>query len=181
MIVRFLLVFAVLVSASSGITLEGFSVSLVNDQPDTVVGLYVDNLITMRVIQQPLGKSGFVSSVNGIGTEFGMVKPYHNIGILAHNFSSGKLFTKLNLEEVIYIIYGDGRSDKYIVTSIVQYQALSPSSVSSKFKDLESKTVITASELFSKVYTKNDLVLQTCISKNGEASWGRLFVTAKKL
>ncbi len=157
-------------------------VESVQDGKNLVRGVYVDNIMALRVMQQPTGNNGFVSSVAGVATQFQMADAYGTTGLLAHNFAAGSNFSKLNEKDIITIVYGDGSLKKYIVTSVVKYQALSPSSPSSKFVDLVTNDTLTATMLFEKIY-KGDphLVLQTCIAVENELSWGRLFIVAEPL
>ncbi len=111
-----------------------------------------------------------------------MASSYGSIGMLAHNYLAGASFASLGSGKEIDVIYGDGKVVKYTVSSIRKYQALSPTSMYSDFKDLSnpSKT-LSVSDVFYATYGKSGaLVLQTCISNNGNASWGRLFVIAYK-
>ncbi|MDP2989065.1 MAG: hypothetical protein Q8O57_00665, partial [Kiritimatiellota bacterium] len=74
----------------------------------------------------------------------------------------------------------NGRTQSFVVESILQYQALKPLSPYSNFKDLETQNLLTAEQLFNKVYRgEYHLTLQTCIENEGNLSWGRLFVIAK--
>ncbi|MFZ6019495.1 MAG: hypothetical protein ACOYXO_07770, partial [Chloroflexota bacterium] len=73
---------------------------------------------------------------------------------------------------------------EYQIEEIRRYQALTPNSPYSKFVNLADpdKKVITATDLFYEIYTqKGTLVLQTCIEKEGELSWGRIFIIARPI
>lgn len=157
-------------------------VDAVKDGKDLIRGVYVENIMALRVMQQPSGNNGFVSSVAGVATQFQMADTYGTTGLLAHNFAAGSNFSKLNEKDIITIVYGDGSLKKYIITSVVKYQALSPNSPTSTFVDLTTKDTLTATKLFEKIY-KGDphLVLQTCIAAEDELSWGRLFIVAEPL
>jgi hypothetical protein len=86
----------------------------------------------------------------------------------------------LETDQKIYLIYGDGQISTLVVTKILRYQALEPNSTSSKFIDLNTNDSLKASEVFSKVYTRQgQVIFQTCISAGDELSWGRLFVIAE--
>lgn len=71
--------------------------------------------------------------------------------------------------------------DRVIVSS--DYQALDPENPYSDFIDADQPGAqLTSGDLFKQVYTDQDrVVFQTCIDKNGNASWGRLFVIATPL
>jgi len=103
-------------------------------------------------------------------------------GLLAHNFASGRLFFNLTLADLIYVIYGDGTTKEYAVTSFYRYQTLEPNNLSSDFVDLETGESLMTSQVFIKVYSgEHHLTLQTCIEQDGIASWGRLFIVAQPL
>ena len=57
--------------------------------------------------------------------------------------------------------------------------ALEPNNPYSNFVDLSNNQVLNAVDLFMEVYAnEGTVVIQTCIEKNGEPSWGRLFIQA---
>ncbi len=110
-----------------------------------------------------------------------MASQYGVTALLAHNYLMGKTFFKLKEGDVLTVVYGDTTYQDYQVKEIRRYQALTPNSPYSKFINLadSEKKVITATDLFYEIFTeKGTLVLQTCIEKEGELSWGRLFIIA---
>jgi hypothetical protein len=161
--------------------LTAFTNSLENGQADVLRGLYVKNLMALQIVQQPANNDGFVTSAHGYATEFRMAAKYGNIGMLAHNYLAGQSFFQLSPGQEIHLIYGDKKTEAFVVTYIQQYQALSPDSPTSDFIDLSSGERLTASSLFSKIYANGsgNLVLQTCIHANQNPTWGRLFVIAR--
>jgi hypothetical protein len=165
-------------AASTSLTLDEFTSVLATSDSSKLVGIYVENLMAVRVVQQP--NASYVSSISGTVTQFGLANQYGSIGLLAHNYLSGSFFSELQSGDKIMLVYGDGSSKEYSVSAIKQYQALSPNDPYSKFIDLEEpETTLSSTELFKTTYTtKGNLVLQTCISKDGNVSWGRLFVIA---
>jgi hypothetical protein len=131
------------------------------------------------VVQQPAGNAGYVSTRANVVTQFGMAASYGVTGLLAHNYLAGRSFAGMAGGQQVYVVYGDGTVKKYAVSAVYQYQALDPSNPSSNFVDLNSGAQISASNLFGQLYTGGDqVVFQTCIQRNGNASWGRLFVVA---
>jgi len=111
-------------------------------------GIYVRDVLSMPVVQQPGGNAGWVSESDNTITQFGMATQYNTTGF-----------------EAVY-----------------QFQALQPTNPYSNFVDLETNQQLTATELFYRVYTgAHHLTFQTCIEKDGEYSWGRLFVLAYPL
>jgi hypothetical protein len=164
-------------------TLQYFIRVVQNGASDELVGVYVPGVLALRIIQQPVGNSGYVSPEQGAATLFGLAENYGVIGLLAHNYLAGSDFNKLLPKMRVNMIYGNGRIDHFSITDIKYYRALQPNSPYSNFEDLENLGVlITAEELFNQIYKSSDrVVFQTCVSANGEASWGRLFVTAKQV
>jgi len=165
-------------SSGSSVSYTEFSQS-VRDGKDAIRGVYVKDTLALRVMQQPAGKDAFVSSVAGVATQFRMAEQFGTIGLLAHNFAGGSTFSNVDVDDEIYILYGDGKTEKFVVERILSYQALSPNSPTSNFRDLGTGEIISASTLFETIY-KGDphLVMQTCIAKDAELSWGRLFIIA---
>ena len=156
-----------------------FIQSVGNGDAHTVRGVYINGLFASPVVQQPANDSSFVSTMPDTLTQFSLPSAYGNIGLLAHDFLAGAYFSQLSTGQVVQVIYGNGRIENFIVTQIEQYQATDPTSLYSKFIDLNSQQVLSSTELFKKVYTgPTHVTFQTCIEKNGNSSWGRLFVIA---
>jgi hypothetical protein len=78
------------------------------------------------------------------------------------------------------LVYGDGRVAAFLIKEILRYQALEPESSYSRFVDLENNNILTTTELFTRVYNRpGKVILQTCISRENNLSWGRLFIIAE--
>ncbi len=164
----------------SQVSLKDFSTALKTDTGTNLQGIFASGVLAFRVVQQPSGQPGYVSSVDGVVTQFSMAKPYNVIGLLAHNFSSGTEFFNLKLGDKISLIYGDGNIKELQITKVDKYQALSPTSPYSDFKNLATGERLSAEQIFYKYYTGNPhLTLQTCIAQGDQSSWGRLFIVAQ--
>ena len=164
-------------------SLNDFVASVKNGKSSQVVGLYSDGVFALKVVQQPSGNSGYVSTASSdVVTQFGLASSYGSIGMLAHNYLAGKYFTSLSGGSKIVVVYGDGKTVTYKVSTVRKYQALTPNSTKSNFIDLSKPDkTLTATDVFKQTYgNKGALVLQTCISKDGNSSWGRLFIIAYK-
>ena len=156
-----------------------FSKSVRNGEADTLRGVYVPNVLALPVIQQPADDSYYVSDQNGEATQFSIASQYGNIGLLAHNNLSGKLFSELGPGQEVRLVYGDGRVEYFVVKHILRFQALQPESISSAFRNLDKDETLSAGEMFNRAYVgESRVVFQTCIEAEGSASWGRLFVVA---
>jgi len=146
----------------------------------TLSGIYVENALALPVVQQPEGNATYVSTRNGEITQFSTVSQYGNIGLLAHNYLSGKSFLQLTVGQEVRLVFDDGQTEYFVVAEILRYQALEPKSPYSSFKNLDNKNeVLSAGEMFNRVYQgEHHITFQTCIHANGNSSWGRLFIVA---
>ena len=160
-------------------SLSAFVESIKDGSPNTLRGIYVEDLIASQIVRQPYGKPGFVSASSSEVTQFGRASEAGNLGLLAHNTLAGATFSRLKAGNIIILIYGNGRMQGFVVEDIQQYQAFDPLSPYSDFKDLTQPGTLSAQELFNKVYRgEYHLTLQTCIENEGNPNWGRLFIIA---
>jgi hypothetical protein len=147
-----------------------------------VTGVYSANIFSFPVVQQPADNPGFVSTEDNTVTQFGMASQQHNIGLLAHNFLAGQSFFGLVPGSRIYLVYGTGRVEAFTVTEVLQYQALDPENMFSQFRQVGGSETLSSTDMFNRVYTgPYHLTLQTCIDRDGNGSWGRLFVIAEPI
>jgi hypothetical protein len=161
-------------------TLADFSKTIQNGNAKVLRGVYVDSLFALPIVQQPSGSPAFVSSNDGEVTQFSMPAQYGNIGLLAHNHLSGKFFSDLAVGHQVYLIYGDGKIETFMITGVLRYQALQPTSPYSSFRSLDNTDeTISADQMFRRAYLGDrHLTFQTCIDAYGNSSWGRLFIIA---
>jgi len=158
----------------------GDFVASVQDGQTVVRGVYVPDVLALPVVQQPAGDAGYVSDLPEAATQFSFAAQFEAVGLLAHNYLAGAIFSELAAGHEVRIVYGDGRVDDYIVSKIYRFQALSPDSPTSNFVDLDTGELYTSAQLFGLVYQGGDHVtFQTCIRGDGSNSWGRLFVIAQ--
>jgi len=169
-------------SIKSELEFLSFIDSVKNDIQGVIRGVYSQDEFALPVVQQPAGQNGFVSTIDGVVTQFALPSKYGTTGLLAHNYLSGKHFYQLEIGDVVDIVYGDGSVRSYVIEDIQKYQALQPKSPSSSFQDLDTGAKLTATQLFKKVYMgSHHLTLQTCIQKGSEDSWGRMFIIANPI
>ena len=157
-----------------------FSKSVQNGDGKALGGVYVDDVLALPVVQQPSGNPAFVSNNDGEITQFGMASQYGNIGLLAHNHLSGKSFSELLVGQQVRLVYGDGKIETFVITEILRYQALQPTSPYSSFRNLDNtEETLTAEQMFKQVYLGDrHVTFQTCIEAYGNQSWGRMFIIA---
>jgi len=158
---------------------QDFSKAVQNSQAGVLRGIYVPETLAFPVVQQPAGNAGYVSFNDGEITQFGMVSQFGNVGLLAHNHLSGKSFSQLAVGQEVRLVYGDGKTEYFVITEVLRYQALQPTSPYSSFRNLAKDETLTAEQMFKRVYFGDrHVTFQTCIEANGDLSWGRLFVIA---
>jgi hypothetical protein len=159
---------------------DTFVATLMNGDASQVVGVFVENIMALRVVQQPPSNPAFVSPVAETATYFTMVQEYTgNTGLLAHNYLAGIYYFDLQPGQVVVLVYGDGRTEEYVVSQKDEFQALNPTSPTSSFVDLETGVTFSSTDMFHRVYGGDArTTLQTCISEGSIDSWGRLFVIA---
>ena len=147
---------------------------------EMVSGVYFGKDRFLRVVNQPAGKPGYVSSISNTATNFQLAARYGNIGLVAHNYLGGQFFNDLEIGDRIYIMNGFGRKKNYRITEMLRYQAVNPRSTRSNFINLKNNQLCTATDVFKRIYTgKHHLVLQTCIKKGKNEEWGRIFIIAQ--
>jgi hypothetical protein len=150
-------------------------------EPEAVLqGVSIHDSGDFPVVQQPAGDTNYVSKNDGEVTQFASASRYGNIGLLAHNYLSGKSFSQLHIGEEIQLVYSDGKVENFIVTEILRYKALAPKSPYSSFQNLDNeKEILTVGQMFDRAYQGGrHVTFQTCISAEGNSSWGRLFIIA---
>jgi hypothetical protein len=158
--------------------LTTFTASVINGNRKVLRGIHVEGLFAYPVVQQ--GYSMEVSELPATLTQFGWASSYGVTGILAHNWLTGADFSRLRVGQKIHLVYGDGRTEAYWVNHLYRYQATIPESTYSQFIDLETGKGNDAEGVFRKFYMgSGHVTFQTCIAKDGQLSWGRLFVVAE--
>ena len=157
-----------------------FAQPIENGDVNILSGVYVPNVLALPVIQQPSGNDGYVSSKDDQATQFAMASQFGSVGLLAHNYLSGRFFSELAMGQEVRLVYGNGVVEYFVITEILRYQALDPNSQLSSFRNLDYTEVLSAEQMFKRVYAGDrHVTFQTCIAANGTVSWGRLFVVAK--
>lgn len=161
-------------------SLTQFAADVSDGRGQAVRGVYVPDTLALQVLQQPAANPGFVTSTPDAVSQFGMAAAYDTIGLLAHNYLAGQQFFALQPGQVVIVVRADGSRDRYRIDAVHSYQALSPASPMSDFLELkEDGRRLSAQHVFDMMYgTPDQLVFQTCIERDGNSYWGRLFVVA---
>jgi len=162
---------------------DQFVEDMKNGNADQIVGIWVENILALRVVYQPASDPGYVSTNDDEVTYF--LYPWQkagNHGLLAHNYLAGRYFFNLNVGDIITLVFGDGDYMDFEITEIKEFQALQPDNPYGNFIDLESGEQLTVNNVFIEVYMGDfHTTLQTCIASGIESEWGRQFVLAPPL
>lgn len=163
--------------------LEATSKRLVSNSASPASQINLGGEFNYSVVQQPKGNPGFVSTAADELTQFSLATRYGSQGFLAHNYLAGASFFDLVVGSQLTVTYADGHRLTYMVREIRHLQAINPNSPTTSFLDLDHGNVkLTTAQLFMQTYGVEDrLILQTCIAKDNELSWGRLFIIATPL
>lgn len=162
---------------------DQFVQSVVNGEPNQRVGVFVENLFSYPIVQQPANQPAYITSSVGEVTEFRIVRQQTgNEGLIAHNYLAGGQFFSLKPGDIAEIVLGDGSVIEFEIYAVEDYQALMPNSPTSDFLDLATGAKLSASDLFYRVYGGNlTLTFQTCINRNNLSTWGRTFIIGSEL
>lgn len=161
---------------------QDFVAEISNGEGEIVRGVFIPNEFALPVIQQPEDNPIYVSTKDGLITQFGLAKRSGITGLLAHNYLSGALFYGLDVGDELFVIYGDGRIKTYRISSIHRYQKLNPNSSKSNYRDLGSGKILTTKQVFNRFYRGvHRVTFQTCLENEGNLNWGLTFITATPL
>lgn|GEM_PF-854828 len=161
-------------------SLQSFIVRVINGQADALVGIYVKDIMALRVVQQPNSDPAYIDLDEGTATQFSTASSFGATGLLAHNFLSGRYFFDLTLGDDLVLVYGNGQTSHYTVSEIGDYQRLSPADLRSDFLDLATNQQKSVDDVFTHYYQQEQvLTLQTCIAQDGNSDWGVRFILAR--
>ena len=139
----------------------------------------VSGLFSLPIMQQPNNNPVYVANKPDILTQFQKATKNGVTGLLAHNFLSGREFSKMKIGQEVTITYADHIIRNYRVASIYHYQKLDPSDLFSDLIDLHYGIEFSSSEVFNQFYRgRPRVIFQTCLEAGGRLDWGLLFVVA---
>lgn len=114
----------------------------------------------------------------GVPADAGQVSQWNDNVYLAHNYLDGKYFSELNVGEDIHYYDGVDWND-YVITEVIEAPASDPYS--------QTTALLVYGEwrspywVHQNIYNLPDtIVLQTCVEKDGNQAWGRLFIIAER-
>lgn len=165
--------------SSFSTAMEDFIFQVINGDMGRVVGAFSEPYFAFTVVQQPQDNILFVSEIDNVLTEYSYASAFEAVGLLAHNYLAGADFFNLPVGATITLIYGDGRTVDYTVFEIQDFEFLNLRAYRA-IGGAHDGEVMDDYGVLNSVYGKDRLVLQTCIEKNGDLSWGRRFIVASK-
>ena len=143
----------------------------------------------IKIVQQPDGDYAWVSDDPNVFTQFSQAdRKFGTAGFLAHSYGAGKQLFNLKVGDVITYIdrmngsksLSDWAVRKIKVKEIRKYQTLNPKDVLSPLVNLDSGERVKAEDTTDELYRNNKrTIFQTCIEKDGNPNWGRMFVIAE--
>ncbi len=144
------------------------------------LGLYVNGKMALRIVQQPNGDPKYVSQESDTATQFYRARLFGTIGLLAHNFLSGREFLTLQPGQDLIVVYGDRKIEHFKVSEITDYQRMTLADIHSDFMEVNSGLHSSADQVFARYYERGHvLTLQTCLARNGVSDWGVRFIMAE--
>jgi hypothetical protein len=156
---------------------NGFVVSVINGDADTLRGIYVPDAFAWPVVQQTKGASEVV--LGDVVTQFGWTydKVIAVLGEAKEN--PGKSFMMLDVGSTVTLVYGDGRPVVYEITEVYSYQTDDATNPYASFGGMTTENV------FDKFYRDPDggedkLILQSCKLTSWGSPLQRVFFVAQK-
>ena len=123
-------------------SLELFIEQVKTSSIEQITGLYVENLFSFPVIQQPSDQPANVSPNDDLVTQFSSASAFGSLGFLAHNNLAGIKFPEIKNGDLISVVFGDGHFTQYQVTQIRRLQAVRPTDPYSSFLDLSNNQIL---------------------------------------
>jgi hypothetical protein len=146
-----------LVNLQPPVTLQSFITSVQNGGANTVMGVYVQDVLAQLVAQQPANDYAYISLARDQVTQFSLAQA-PVVGLIAHIELAGNKFSGLTTGQELYLVLGNGRALHYQVSRIASYQAVNPASPTSSFVDLATGQTLSAAKLFALYYLGQDHV-----------------------
>ena len=85
----------------------------------------------------------------------------------------------MEIDQEVWMIYGNKSIKRYRVTDIQRFQKIKPNSLRSDYLDLQTNRRLSTSEVFSRFYRgEHRVVFQTCLEGEGKLTWGLIFISA---
>lgn len=163
-------------------TLDRFIEQVANGDADALVGVYSTYKFAYKIVGQPVDQPAWIDEHDNILTRFSLATDAGSIGLLAHYEHAGQAFYSLEVDDLVTLVYGNGKTHPYRVKDILYYKALEPENGSTSFISLADQREYSQKEVFDQVYGRpENLVLQTCLVGDSISTWGRMFVIAEEV
>lgn len=157
-----------------------FIAQVMNHDQESVRGVYVPGTFALPVVQQPEDDYSFVSQLDEMVTQFGRAALFDVVGLLAHNYLSGKQFYQLVIGQPVIIVMGDGTTRHFTISEINGFQRIRKPARLDEFIDVITGKKYSSLQVFNRFYRGyHHLTFQTCLEKDGDQDWGLYFVVAQ--
>ncbi len=146
------------------------------------LGLYRSSSITKvsvpGLFSYPVVQSGDnAPNQAGVVGQYSRAKDNGNIGLIAHNYLAGSIFSWISKGNEVQVTKSNGEVEYYVVSNILRFQASDPNNFSKPFINQNGQSV-SAEDVFDMAYRSGIVTFQTCIAKNGISSWGIYMIQA---
>ena len=112
-----------------------------------------------------------ISNASTVPADYGYVMRYGAMNFAAHNYRDGQYFSEIQVGDTVY--YCEKGCTGYTVTELVQAEMAGTDM-------LIDGELLTEPQVIETYLERPDtLVLFTCVEKDGNGVWGRLFVVAE--
>ena len=168
-----------------------FMIFMMVCQTSNTSEITLPNDLPMVIVQQPKGDPLWISNNIDAFTQIEQPRKEFGTSVFAiHTYGSKNDLYDLKIND--FIVYKTISIDNncnvhanlvfYRVKDILRYQALSPRNPATPLIDLVTGKQYSVESIIDKVYGNNEyVILQTCIYKNGNTAWGRLFVVLEEI
>lgn len=172
MITKLILLFTIFIPTIFNTTGLSVFIEKIRDNTINLRGLYAESIVELKIVQSP---TNTLSMKADEVLELSISEQLGNTILVAHNTLGGKNFKYLTLGQTIYTIKGNGSYEKSIIIEIAEFESLS----NNLYKESSTGLIFTDMQLVERFFFGNKhVLLQTCVEKDYNYGWGRLFIVA---
>jgi hypothetical protein len=168
-----------------------FLLLLLQCKPTQESDIIFPNVPPMKIVQQPYKNYNWISDFTNVFTQLAQPRSIYGTKVFSiHTYGNDNVLYDLKVGDIIFyrtkITTNECSNEIYLnfyqVKEIYHYQAVQPLNPRTPLIDLETNETFSSTRIFDKLFGNNKRILfQTCIFKDGNTSWGRLFIVATKL
>lgn len=136
--------------------------------------------LTLEIELQPVGQPSYVTNVPGKVTLFRQTLARNALVFIIHNDLGGTRLYDTKIGDLIYVSSAQDRV-YYEVIHIYRFRADQPTDPFSDLFELETGERFTVDAAYDLVFPGGYVTIETCIIRNGDVNWGRIFIQAKQI